>query len=282
MPDPEQATSMIVSHVLTLQPAAVPAHEAVGCLLPEDVACGASTVAGGTWLRPQEVGLLVDAGHEKVAVVPRPRACVLDTAGQPENAALVAAAVRSMGCHVEGMGVCEPESDAIEAWANEAGAWDVLLVLDGPEPHGGRDLALALQQGGTRVLFHEVDMSPAPGGGFGIFSRRPVLMLPGNPMPSLLACLLFVEPTLQKLGGHGNVEGPRLCFAMASRVLKNTRDQTAYIPAVLEMGEAFAARPLDSIEAPDLATCCDINAFIVLEPKAEVEAGGPVSVLMAE
>jgi molybdopterin molybdotransferase len=193
---------------------AVPPGRHVG-RIGEDIAAGTVVLRAGRALRPQDVGVLASLGATPVPVVRRPTVALLVTGDEllpcgakprghrivDSNSVMLAALVRRDGGLPSVVEMLADRAEAIQA-ALQAATQDVVLLSGGTavgvEDHAPRVLA-ALGE----LCVHGVALRPASPTGVGFLGRRPVFLLPGNPVSCLCAYDLFAGPTLRLLGGHG-------------------------------------------------------------------------------
>jgi len=180
----------------------------------EDIQQGSRLFEAGRVLRPQDVGVLASVGVTPVPVVRRPTVAILITGDE----------LLPVGSRPEGFRIVDSNSVMLDALVRRDGVAEVRvqMIPDGEPPlrtalrQAGEDLLLV--SGGSsvgqedhapRVLaelgelaVHGVALRPAGPTGVGFLERRPVFLLPGNPVSCLCAYDLFVGPAIRRLGGR--------------------------------------------------------------------------------
>jgi molybdopterin molybdotransferase len=193
---------------------AVPPGRHVGHI-GEDIAVGTVALRAGRVLRPQDVGVLASLGATPVAVVRRPTVALLVTGDEllpcgakphghrivDSNSVMLAALVRRDGGSPSAVQMLGDRAEMIQA-ALEAATEDVVL-LSGGTAVGVEDHAPRVLEALGELCVHGVALRPASPTGIGFLGRRPVFLLPGNPVSCLCAYDLFAGPTLRLLGGRG-------------------------------------------------------------------------------
>ncbi len=180
----------------------------------EDIRAGSVLLPAGRLLRPQDAGLLASTGAAVVPVVKRPAVSIVITGDEllppgerprgaqivDSNSLMLVALVRRDGGLPATAPIVPDRREAL-ARALQAAAGDALLV-SGASSVGAEDHApdLVAELGVLEV--HGVAMRPASPSGVGFFGRRPVFLLPGNPVSCLCAYEFFAGPAVRRLGGR--------------------------------------------------------------------------------
>ena len=132
---------------------------------------------------------------------------------------MLAAALEAAGAVVERLAATEDSEDALEH-ALEQRARRGCRRHVRAESRSGRTTSFAAS--GTRLgveeVFWGVAMRPGKPLAFGVRGRTLVFGLPGNPVSSLVGCLLFVRPALLALQGHPDPAPPFRPGTLASEV----------------------------------------------------------------
>ncbi len=166
-----------------------------------------------------QVALLAEIGRAEVAVTPRPRVGVLPTgdelvaANEPcgpgqirnSNGPMLIAAVQKAGATAVDLGVARDTPEDLREKIVRGLECDVLLVSGGVSA-GVKDLVPGvLAELGVMQHFHKVRMKPGKPLWFGTREAggRTTLVfgLPGNPVSTYVAFVLFVAPALRALAG---------------------------------------------------------------------------------
>lgn len=219
-PVPQGADAVLmVEHTETIATDAVNVLAAVSpgkhiAPIGEDVNVGDRLVQAGRRLRPQDAGVLASAGVASVAVVRRPRVCLLLTGDElvapgqrptgsqiiDANSVVLAALCRRDGAAALAVHRLRDDPQALRDALASADA-DVVLVSGGssvgPEDHAPQVIA-ALGE----LVVHGVAMRPSSPAGFGFIGNKAVFLLPGNPVSCLCAYEFFAGPAIRVLGGR--------------------------------------------------------------------------------
>jgi molybdopterin molybdotransferase len=181
----------------------------------EDVKEGATVLAPGAVLRPQDVAALASLGFGEVTCFRRLRVAIVSTgdevvrAGAPlkpgqvhdANAPMLAALSANAGAAPVDLGVFADELDAVKEKLREAAhRFDVILTTGGASRGEEDHMVAALDALGKRHLW-QLAIKPGRPMSFGQIGDAVVLGLPGNPVAVFVCFLLYAWPLLRRMGG---------------------------------------------------------------------------------
>lgn len=179
----------------------------------EDIQAGTTVFSALRKLRPQDLGVLASIGVGEVAVCRKPRVTLLITGNellQPgdiphgamivdSNSVMLHALVERDGGVVAEVRHLRDDKEVIrDALLHAPG--DLVLTTGGTSV-GVEDHAPTLVQDLGELLVHGIAMRPSAPTGFGWVARRPVFLLPGNPVSCLAAYDFFVGLALRRMAG---------------------------------------------------------------------------------
>jgi len=188
----------------------------------DDVRAGELLFARGHRLRPQDLGGLAGVGITSVPVAILPRVAILATGdevvpadqelapGQVRdiNSYTIAAQTRRAGGEPLLHGIAPDDADTLLRMAAAALAQADMLIISAGSSVSTRDITAnvidALGQPG--VLVHGVAMHPGKPTILALAGGKPVFGLPGNPVSSMVAFDLFVQPALLRMLGVRGME----------------------------------------------------------------------------
>jgi molybdopterin molybdotransferase len=200
--------------------------------LGRDVRAGATVLAAGELLTPARLAALSACGIDSVLSSRQPRVAIVVTgtelraAGEPlgpgqiyeSNGIMLAAALKAAGAVVERLAATEDTEEAQTRALERALGADV-VVTSGGVSVGPHDLVRRVEAAlGVEEVFWGVAMRPGKPLAFGVRGRTLVFGLPGNPVSSLVGCLLFVRPAILALQGHPTPAPPFRPGILASDV----------------------------------------------------------------
>ena len=259
----------------------------------EDVERGAIVLEAGTVLRPQEVGLVTSLGAWQALVHRRPRVALLSTGdevaepGTPRrpgqiydaNRFTLRGSIEQCGGEVLDVGIVpDVRAELRDRLHEAAGAADV-VVSSGGVSVGAYDLVKEVLGELGSIDFWQVAMQPGRPLAFGRLSGSLFFGLPGNPVASMLAFMLFVRPALYKLAGRLRLF-PETWQARAAGPLPKKRGRREFKRGVLRWaGDGWEVRSTGPQGSGILSSMVAGNCLIVLEEdRGDVAAGETVTV----
>jgi molybdopterin molybdotransferase len=247
---------------------------------------GVVLVSAGTRLDAGDIAALAMTGHSTVNVFARPTVAVLasgdeivEIAEQPQahqirnsNSYMLAALVASVGGNPQVLPVARDTKDALRPLLQRGLQSDMLIVTGGVSA-GRYDLVKpVLRELGVDFHFERVRIQPGGPCAFGIFDRRPVFGLPGNPGSSYITFQLFAEYAIALLSGERDPILPLLTARLGAD-FRHRLGLTRFLPARLELdGQTLThIRWQGSSDVPAIARA---NAFLVAEHDRECWQAG--------
>jgi molybdopterin molybdotransferase len=185
----------------------------------EDVASGSTVVAAGSPLRPQEIGLIASLGFVQVLVHTRPRVALLSTGDEvaepgtvrkpgqiyDSNRFTLRGSITRCGAEVIDLGIVPDRRDELRARLLDAASMADVVVTSGGVSVGVYDLVKDVLDEIGGIEFWQVAMQPGRPLAMGSIGPAHFFGLPGNPVASMLAFMLFVRPALYKLAGRSRL-----------------------------------------------------------------------------
>lgn len=181
-----------------------------------DLAAGDTVIAVGRRLQPVDLGLAASVGATSMVVRRRARIVVLVSGDEltppgrllepgriyESNGVMLAAVLHGLGAEVlDVRRVPDAQAATRDALARAAGEADLVLSSGGVSVGDEDHLKDAVRALGA-VTVDGLPIQPGKPLGFGHVAGTPWFGLPGNPVASLLTCLLFVAPVVRRLHGR--------------------------------------------------------------------------------
>ena len=259
-----------------------------------DVRAGSEVVPAGVRLGAAHLGALAAAGVTTLECRRRPHVRVLATGtelrrpGEPlgpgeiydSNGTMLEAALAVAGANVEVLPAAADDQKAHEE-AIRAGLEADLLVTSGGVSVGAHDLVRRVERElGVEEVFWGVAMRPGKPLFFGVRGTTLVFGLPGNPVSSLVAAMLFVRPALLALQGASDPGPPWAAGTMATSVRRAAaRDELLRARGVVT-GSGVVLTPVEGQESHMIARAATADALVhVPRGEGEVPAGATVRYL---
>lgn len=216
----------------------------------EDIRQGTTVLEAGTPLRPQDMGVLSSLGFARVAVRARPRVAVLSTgdevaapggpkaAGQiyDSNRPTLMGLVRQVGCEPVDLGIVRDVRDELRERLLAASRGADAVLTSGGVSVGAYDLVKEVLAEIGDIDFWQVNMTPGRPLAPGVIGDAYFFGLPGNPVASTVAFLLFVRPALWKLMGRRALDVPRFTATCTSAFRKKV-GRREYKRGILRFGD---------------------------------------------
>lgn len=182
----------------------------------QDLRRGATALAAGTPIRPQEMGLLGSMGIGEVPVFRRLRVAVFSTGdelvepGQPlapgqiynTNRFTLTGLLESAGCEVTRCDTLRDRREATRESLAQAAAEADLIITSGGVSVGEEDHVRAVLEEEGRLSLWRLAIKPGKPLAFGAVAGTPVLGLPGNPAAVLVTFLVAGMPYIRHCQGN--------------------------------------------------------------------------------
>ena len=261
----------------------------------EDVTAGATVLAAGLRLRPQEIGLAASLGCTELRVYRRLRVALLSTGdevrepGAPlpagaiydANRYMLRALLEGLGAEVTDLGILPDERTMIQSTLRRAAATHDLIVTSGGMSTGEEDHMKAAVEAQGRLHFWRLAIKPGRPVAMGQVGRVPFLGLPGNPVAVMVTFLVLARPLILRLAGARDI-APRSFRALSGFAYRKKPGRREYLRARLEPGPdgSWIARKFPRDGAGILSSMVESDGLVVLdESAANIEPGASVPFL---
>jgi molybdopterin molybdotransferase len=182
----------------------------------EDVHVGDVVLERGTFIRPQEMGILASLGLTSVWVHTRPRVAVISTgnevveAGEARGPAQIFDSNRysliglleTLGVEAVDFGIIRDERDELRQAFLSASAQTHAILTSGGVSVGAYDLVRDVLNEVGVIDFWRVKMRPGGPQAYGRIGPAYFFGLPGNPVSAMVVFLEIVRPALWRLMGR--------------------------------------------------------------------------------
>jgi molybdopterin molybdotransferase len=261
----------------------------------EDIRAGLTVVAAGEPLRPQEIGLLASLGVVQVLVHDRPRVALLSTGDEvaepgtvrkpgqiyDSNRFSLRGSITRCGAEVIDLGIVPDRREVLRARLLEAASMAEVVVSSGGVSVGIYDLVKDVLEEIGGIEFWQVAMQPGRPLAMGSIGSAHFFGLPGNPVASMLAFMLFVRPALYKLAGRRRLF-PETFHARAEEPMRKKTGRREFKRGILRYtreDETWRVRTTGPQGSGILSSMVTGNCLIVLaEDRGDVAPGELVEV----
>ncbi|MCD7922530.1 MAG: molybdopterin biosynthesis protein [Clostridiales bacterium] len=258
----------------------------------ENIVCGEMILPGHHTIRSIDIGMLLEAGIEKINVVQKPRAAILSTGseivepgGELKPGEIIDSNSRMFENMVEADGGI-PHRYAITAddpelirrsILNAAETHDIVLINAGTSK-GTKDFtADVLREIGT-VLIHGVAVKPGKPVILAMVHSKPVIGLPGYSVSAYIGFINFVSPLLEYLGSRTSAQLEQVTAVVSRRLISSLRYEEYVRVKVGLVGDRIVATPL-ARGAGVAMSLVRSDGFLVIPQSCEgIEAGDEVTV----
>jgi molybdopterin molybdotransferase len=262
----------------------------------EDLRAGDRVLAPGARLGAAELGVLASVQHASVQVARRPEVAILVTGDElrdlhqaldagaiaDTNSYALDALVRDAGGRPRVLPIVRDDRAVLRRAIEEARSAD-LIVSSGGVSVGEHDhVKPVLAELGATLDFWRVDMKPGKPVAVARLGATPYYGLPGNPVSTMVAFLLFVRPAIRAaLGAEPAVDLPR-AEATLTRPLKSRGDRRSFLRARAAFVDGkLNVAPVEKQGSHVLTSMVGANALVVLPPDThDLAAGATVSILL--
>ena len=259
-----------------------------------DVTAGERSIAAGSVLRPQEIGMLASLDKTSVPVHRLPDVAVLATGDEliaagsapvpgkiiNSNSYSIAAQVREAGGNPVLLGIAADDLDATREKI-VAGMEADFLITTGGVSVGDRDYVKeAILSLGGEIKFWKVNMKPGKPFTFAWLNGKPVFALPGNPVSAMVGFELFVRPAMLKMMGHRYIFRP-VVKATVLEALHNGGDRPQIVFARITLHEGKHFISSTGIQSSSrLSSMTAGNGFVQMAPGTSLVPGEEADVTL--
>jgi molybdopterin molybdotransferase len=215
----------------------------------EDVGAGATVLAPGRRLRPQEVGLAASLGRTDLPVYDRLKVALFSTGDEVRepgaalppgaiydaNRYTLMALLAGLGCSVSDLGILPDRAGAVRAAIGAAAAAHDLVVTSGGMSTGEEDHVKAAVEALGKLHFWRLAIRPGRPVAMGQVGGVPFIGLPGNPVAVTVTFVLLARPLILRLSGAREI-APRLYRVAAGFAYAKKASRAEYLRAWLERG----------------------------------------------
>jgi molybdopterin molybdotransferase len=263
----------------------------------QDIAPGATVLAQGRRLQPQDLGVLASLGIETLAVAPRLKVAILSTGdelrepGQPlehcaqlynSNRYTLSGLLTALGCDVVDGGIIPDDPAATAAALQRAAAQSDLVVTSGGVSVGEEDHVKTQVEALGELDLWKLAIKPGKPLAFGRIAQTPFFGLPGNPVSVFVTFVLVVRPWILKRLGASRWR-PLALPAVADFDVPRPGGRQEYLRVRLDTdsGQLCASRLVNQSSGV-LTSLSESEALAVVPAGTTMKRGDPVQVLLLE
>jgi molybdopterin molybdotransferase len=266
----------------------------------EDIKKGEIAVKTGTRLKPHHLGIIAAFGMSEVEVFQKPKVAVLATGNEivrvgdkirenkvfDSNRVVLTALCTELGAEVIDLGIARDDMEEISQKLNNGLRRADAVMTSGGTSVGGPDLVpeVAARIGKPGILVHGVAMRPGMPTGLAVVGKKPIILLPGNPVAVMLSFEVFGRPLISRMLGLQATESRPVLMARTKRKISTTlgRKNLVRVHVSREKGE-FIADPISARGSSLFSTMTRSNGYVIVPENQEgLAEGAMVAVNMFE
>lgn len=254
----------------------------------EDIQSGELAILSGTILGPSEISLLACFGKTSVSIYRQAKVAILATGSEliepgdtlssgqimDGNSLALAAAIKEIGAKPIILGIAKDDPEELKKKMAKGLEADVLLTSAGISV-GDKDFVKeSLEQLQVKPVFWKVKLRPGQPTMFGLWRKKPVFSLPGNPVSTLLTFDQFVRPALLKMMGHQHTTKPTVKAILQSPHTKKADRVQLLRVLITKHGDQLIATSAGDQNTGILTTSLRANAIAFLPAEKEYFPAG--------
>lgn len=228
-------------------------------------------------LRPQDVGIIASSGYPQISVFKKPKIGIMTTGNElimPGNEIKDAQIINSNYFTVKALAestLAIPEvfhcNDSAEEVKEEIKkliqSYDAVITTGGTAISKG-DVVVDVVDELGEVLIHGVSLRPGKPFGFGLINEKPVFMLSGYPVASMVQFDVFVRSYILKMQ---NIQRKvPTTTKITSKKIASTLGRTDYIRAITDKDKVH---PLKIKGSGIIRSMVESNSYIIIEENDE-------------
>jgi molybdopterin molybdotransferase len=264
----------------------------------EDVAKGHIVAKEGTRLSPYDIGLAAALGYSSLKVYQKPIIAILATgneivavgaqAGEHQifdsNTTMLSAMCQELGAETISFGIVNDNVEVISEKISQALKVADALITTGGTSVGSLDLVpdAVNSVGKPGVIAHGLALRPAMPTGVAVLNDKPVMILSGNPVASIIGFEVFGRPAVCRLLGLNKTEQRPLLRVTLSRNVSSVLGRRTYVRVLVKLHmDELIAEPVSAKGPSAISTMTKSNGYVVIPENREgLKAGETVLVQM--
>jgi molybdopterin molybdotransferase len=252
----------------------------------EDVKKGQIIAKEGTRLNPYHIGLAAALGYTELNVYQKPKVAILATGNEisavgtkpgehqifDSNKITLSAMCQELGAEPINFGVAKDDLDEISEKISHAVKEADALITTGGTSVGGLDLVSdAINRiGKPGVIAHGLALKPAMPTGVAVLNNKPVMMLSGNPVASIIGFEVFGRPAVCRLLGLNQFEEHPTVKAVMARKVSSTLGRRTYVRVLVKLVAGdLIVEPVSAKGPSQMSTMTQSNGYVIIPENRE-------------
>ena len=252
----------------------------------EDVKKGFIVAKAGVRINPFHIGLAAALGHSQLKVAEKPKIGILATGNElaevgtelsgnliyDSNKIMISSECRELGAEISDFGIAKDNADEIAAKIKKALETQDAVITTGGTSVGGLDLVpdAVNRLGKPGVIIHGIALRPAMPTGVAILEGKPVLILSGNPVASVIGFEVFGRPMICRMLGMNKAESRPMLKVVLTRKVASVLGRKTYVRVKVTMKDGeFHAEPVSAKGSGSISTMTQSNGFVIVDENRE-------------
>ncbi len=252
----------------------------------EDVKKGLIVAKAGVRINPYHIGLAAALGYSQLKVAQKPKIGILATGNElaevgtelsgnliyDSNKIMISAGCRELGAEISDLGIAKDNVDEIAAKIKKALETQDAVITTGGTSVGGLDLVpdAVNKLGKPGVIVHGVALRPAMPTAVAILEGKPVLILSGNPVASVIGFEVFGRPMVCRMLGMSKAEQRPMLKAVLARRVASVLGRKNYVRVKVTLKDGdFYAEPISAKGSGSISTMTQSSGFVIVDENRE-------------
>jgi molybdopterin molybdotransferase len=252
----------------------------------EDIAKGEVALEAGTRLMPHHLSLIAALGIVEVKVFEKPRIGILTTGDElvevgakptrdqilDANKHALSAMCRELGAEPSDLGIAKDDANEILGKLRLGLERTDAVLTSGGTSVGGSDLVPEIigKLGKPGVIVHGVAMRPAMPTALAVAERKPIIVLPGNPVAAMIGFEVFARPLICRMLGLKNEEHRPIVEARMARKVATSLGRKTFVRVfVRPHNSEFLADPISARGSGLISTMTKANGYVIVPDNRE-------------
>jgi molybdopterin molybdotransferase len=252
----------------------------------EDTKKGTRIAKAGTRLNPYHLGLAAAFGLTELQVSKKPKISILATGNElaevgtkrldfqiyDSNKIMIAAMCKELGAETVDLGIARDDAEEILQKIRKALDSSDVVITTGGTSVGGLDLVpdAVKNLGKPGVVIHGMALRPGMPTALAKVGSKPVLILSGNPVASIIGFEVFGRPLICRMLGMPKEEPrPTLKAKLNKRVTSALGRKTYVRVKVFQKEEELIAEPVSTKGSGSISTMTQSNGYLIVPENRE-------------
>jgi len=252
----------------------------------EDVKKGQLVAKDGMRITPYIAGLAAALGYSSLKVYQKPTVALLATGNEivavgtqreahqifDSNKLVLSAMCQELGAETIDFGIVKDNVEEISEKIRQALKVADALITTGGTSVGGLDLVpdAINNLGKPGIVAHGIALRPAMPTGVAVLNNKPIMLLSGNPVASIIGFEVFGRPAVCRLLGLNKTEQRLILKAALTRKVLGVLGRKTYVRVLvkLDRGELIA-EPISAKGPSAISTMTKSNGYVVIPENRE-------------